>query len=318
MKKYLLLLVLPFLVSVSPPVTPTFPDIVSFGTPDEVQAAVRAGADVHARNALGQTPLFLAAWRNADPGVISALLDAGARVNEGSNKRSTPLMIASGYNANPAVIEELVAAGARLEDRNEDGWTALHYAALFSSNPRVIAALAQAGADLSAMDKHGLTAVMLAAQMNANPGAMAALLAAGARTDDPGATGCTPVLLASSSNANPQVVSLLLKAGAEANVRDTRQGWGIIIGGLAYSHPEITRPEERLFAMARSGALAGGLTPLMWAALFTTSPAVIDLLLDAGADRDARTTGGATARDCAALNPRLQGTPELAALSGAR
>ena len=83
------------------------------GSPSEVQAAIKAGADVNAREENGWTPLHLAAGNNGNPKVIIALLKAGANVNA----------------------------------RTESGWTSLHLAALNTPSPEVITALLKAGAD---------------------------------------------------------------------------------------------------------------------------------------------------------------------------
>ena len=89
-------------------------------TPQEIEAAIEAGADVNARTG-GWTPLHLAAAAGT-PENIAALLEAGADVN------------------------------ARLED----GWTPLHIAAALGT-PENIAALLEAGADGTAEDDQGET-----------------------------------------------------------------------------------------------------------------------------------------------------------------
>src|ERR1700722_1241734 len=63
------------------PSATVFLDVCKSGTPEQVTAAINAGADVNAKDPKGQTPLFEAAKMNPNPGVIAALIKAGADVN---------------------------------------------------------------------------------------------------------------------------------------------------------------------------------------------------------------------------------------------
>ena len=53
-------------------------DVASNGTPEEIQSALRAGAEINDRNEDGMSPLMFAAGTNQNPEVISALLYAEA------------------------------------------------------------------------------------------------------------------------------------------------------------------------------------------------------------------------------------------------
>ena len=71
-------------------------ELVKTGTPQEIQAAIKSGASVNARDNDGVTPLMHAAAWNINPQVISTLLKAGADPNERDKYRTTPLMLAAG------------------------------------------------------------------------------------------------------------------------------------------------------------------------------------------------------------------------------
>ena len=58
-----------------------FIDLCKGGTPKEIEAAIKAGADVNAKASDGKTPLNLAAKKNG-PEVLSLLLEAGASVSK--------------------------------------------------------------------------------------------------------------------------------------------------------------------------------------------------------------------------------------------
>jgi ankyrin repeat protein len=126
-----------------------FFDICLMGTAAEVEAAIRAGADVNEYDRHGWTPLMRAARYNGNPGVIAALIEAGADLN------------------------------ARDYDK---GWRPLHYAAYGNANPEVIAALVEAGADFRVKDAMGLTPLTWAVRHNKNP-EISALLRKGVSGD---------------------------------------------------------------------------------------------------------------------------------------
>ena len=60
--------------------TKDFFELVTAGTPQDVQAAISKGADVNAQDKDGKTPLISAAQTNKNPEVITTLLKAGADI----------------------------------------------------------------------------------------------------------------------------------------------------------------------------------------------------------------------------------------------
>jgi hypothetical protein len=130
------------------------------GTPEQIQAAINAGAKIDDRDNDGETPLMYAAWFNENPEVIKLLLDAGARIDDKDVIGRTPLMHAAMYNKNPDVIQLLLDAGAMIDDTDDVfGETPLMYAAAGNENPEVITTLLNAGADPTIKSKEGKTAL---------------------------------------------------------------------------------------------------------------------------------------------------------------
>jgi ankyrin repeat protein len=122
--------VLSILVAVSSAYAQTtdFFGLVKNGTPGEVQAAIRQGADVNDTDKDGWTPLMFASEYNQDPEVIAVLLRAGADVNAQNLVDMTPLMWAAWANPNPEVVISLLEAGADAKAVDLLGETAIDYA----------------------------------------------------------------------------------------------------------------------------------------------------------------------------------------------
>jgi hypothetical protein len=87
-----------------------------------VKYLIAAGANVNARDAAGQTPLFLI--DHASPAKIKALLAAGANPNARDANGMTPLFM---YPDSPDIIRALIRAGANPNLKNNRGDTALRF-----------------------------------------------------------------------------------------------------------------------------------------------------------------------------------------------
>ena len=102
-----------------------FIKLCKLGSVAQVQATIQAGANIHARDISGFTPLHMAA--------------RGHRVPES-------------HQRNIEVVKLLLKAGANVNARNTSGLTPLHEAAMWTSAPEVIKILLDAGADPKAKD----------------------------------------------------------------------------------------------------------------------------------------------------------------------
>src|ERR1039458_6110757 len=106
--------------------TAGFFDLVQNGSPADVQAAIAKGADVHAKDDNGATPLLLAAQANGNPEVIKVLAKAGADLNAKDSNGCTALVgNLENPKPNPSVILALVAAGADTNASDNNGYTPL-------------------------------------------------------------------------------------------------------------------------------------------------------------------------------------------------
>ena len=151
------------------------------------------GASVDAPNKDGDTPLIIAAGIPS-PGVVDALLKAGARVDARNIRGVTPLMHAASSNPNLEVLDLLIRAGARVNSRNYYYVTPLIYAVTSNQNPHVIERLLRAGADPETRDYDGLTALDYAMTSKSLGGTSAYRADGGVRGANPPRPPTSPLL----------------------------------------------------------------------------------------------------------------------------
>eukprot|EP00562_Extubocellulus_spinifer_P004889 CAMPEP_0178535442 /NCGR_PEP_ID=MMETSP0696-20121128/35547_1 /TAXON_ID=265572 /ORGANISM="Extubocellulus spinifer, Strain CCMP396" /LENGTH=149 /DNA_ID=CAMNT_0020167581 /DNA_START=406 /DNA_END=856 /DNA_ORIENTATION=- len=96
------------------------------GRVDDVRSLLRRGANIHAVDKWGETPLHKASIKGHDE-VAKMLLDAGANVNAANNDGATPLHAASA-NGHDKVARVLLDEGADINATNEKGETPLDLA----------------------------------------------------------------------------------------------------------------------------------------------------------------------------------------------
>ena len=124
-----------------------------------VRQALEKGLDPNSRSEQGQHALYLAI-RDDSPGVLELLWTwPGIDLNTRNALGETPLMMAALKGRIP-VMKKLLSLGVSV---NQDGWTPLHYAASGSSSDAV-ALLLEQGAHVDARSPNGSTPLMLAAR----------------------------------------------------------------------------------------------------------------------------------------------------------
>lgn len=201
----------------------------------------------------------------------SDLLSAGADPNavyEGDNNlfQKTPaLLLASIWNQSEELLNMLISSGADIEARDPDGETAL-FAVARNSIDRLGQYFIKAGANVNVRDNHGMTPLMEAAS-NDDDALVNLFISNGADIDAVDSAGCSALTFAccyrSFGPSKHDAFYALLRAGANPN------GCGTV---------EDKLPANR---------------PLDEAARY--NPELIEPLLEAGADINAKHGAGLTA-----------------------
>ena len=190
---------------------------------DEIEAALKAGADPNIRDEEGRTALLLAApqnlW-NKEKETVAALKKAGAKIDQGDKSGLTPLMSAA-WNGRTDMTRALIAAGAKVDAKDKDGWTPLMYTAIageWSDTDELL----KAKAGLEHVDSDGFTALGIA--LNQGRSAVAERLAkAGAKFVPVTKTGTKPIVL-TAYGRDLGCVRLALENNPDLAARDA-DGW---------------------------------------------------------------------------------------------
>lgn len=142
----------------------------------EVSALLlQRGAQIHAKDTFGQTPLHIAAYVGNAP-LVGLLLKKGAHTGSADKNDRNPLHLAAWGN-HLKVVEMLLAAGASADHRDSAGFTPLHLAVTKREDTsNTVRALISHGADVNARERAGETPLFYAR----NIGTVKTLIASGA------------------------------------------------------------------------------------------------------------------------------------------
>lgn len=258
------------------------------GRVEQALQLIDDGANVHAPppwDERDQRSLAALAAVLPDLRLLRALIARGIDLNQ-AHAGMTPLLAATrdSWHGRPDAVMTLLANGADPRAVDHDGNTALHHAAR-SSDPGVAALLRDAAAEVDAINFEGLSPLGVACAAG-NWRLAKFLMERGAK---PEPAGGQPALLAAAGTEedDPAGVQLLLKHKAKVDARDA-QGRGALHEAAFAGHVAIV--ETLLAAGADPAAADRlGRTPLLEAARGGRLPVVERLLaqLPRGGDADA-------------------------------
>ncbi len=256
-----------------------------------VKLLLEGGAEVDGRDSNGRTPLALSAGHSYKPDIVALLLDHGAEVNAPDRNGVTPLMLAVHERGFPEIVKFLIEKGAQVDARSNNGSTPLHRAAQASISNRYLFRLfclpsihPDNDRDIEEVRQRPLEMIQL-------------LLENGAQVDARDEDGNTPLIVAAKGTDRPEIIQLLIEKGAKVNARNN-DGWTPLMVAARGAGSEGN-------ILGATGALLGG--------------DIIELLLDKGANPQAKDASGMKAIDHARHNKALKDTPalkKLAELSG--
>lgn len=287
-----------------------------------MKRALRAGAQVNAKDQTGATPLMRASvygnvesmklliGKGADPNIpnnfgatalmwsagsidkVRLLLSAKADVNAKSNSGRTPLAVAAAYAGNVETVKLLLARGADVKAGNQVLGGAV-YSAANAGDEAILRVLLAAGGNPNDRNGIGISALIAACQFGRiEP--VQVLLDAGADVNHQ--TGRRPLakvglqelgeltaLLVAAPTGNPRLVKLLLDRGADIKAKDMR-GMTPLMMATASEHQDQETVRLLLAAGADPHVTSNdGQTPVIWARKWG-SAGVIGLIAQAGGE----------------------------------
>ena len=228
-----------------------FHDAVDAGCNKETLTAImNHGANIHAANKKGVTPL-MAAVSKGNVDAIKVLLNARAdrkdcdtclhrAIRSRCSKEILQILISHGADVNATnehgvaalrltyqtgnedAINELLRAGADPNLVDEAGETCLHTAIRSKCSRKHLKALITHGADVNATNKNSETAIQLAYQME-HEHAIYELLKAGADPNSVNEAGETCLHTAIRSKCSPNHLEALITHGADVNATNKRR-----------------------------------------------------------------------------------------------
>jgi ankyrin repeat protein len=133
-----------------------FVESVAIDRSDEVAAMLARGMDPNTVDPNGEPMLVVASRAGFEP-TVDALLRAGAKVDAKNGFGDTAIMVAA-LGGHAALVKKLYSRGAEI---NPTGWTPLAYAAT-NGKTEVVRYLVEIGAKPNALSANGTTALMMA------------------------------------------------------------------------------------------------------------------------------------------------------------
>lgn len=235
--------------------------------------------DLESKDRDGQTPLVWAA-RNGYLPVVRRLFDEGANMDSNSEDSLTPLSWSSA-NGHEMVVKFLLDKGADKE-YSSGGQTPLLWAT-DNGHTAVVEDLLERGVILDAIDEFGQTPLIMAAIKGYL--AISKLLLVNGASPDLTTDGIPPIIWAA-GNGQKDLVELLLAHGVSIECRDEDWGHTPLARAANQGNKAIVQFLLEKGADIESKG-DNGLTPLLWAA-WEGHEAVIRVLLDHNANIKAK------------------------------
>jgi quinoprotein dehydrogenase-associated probable ABC transporter substrate-binding protein len=217
--------------------------------------------------------------------------------------------------------------GADVNKQDSQGYTPLTNAAR-QRQDQTAKLLIDLKADPNLADGNNMTPLVTAVMRDSVP-TIKVLLDAGAKVEEPGPQGFRPLALAI-GESKYESAKTLMDAGADVNVPSGSEALTPLMIAAAQSSPAegsrflpgSTRPIDIAKGLVDHNAdvnakTSNGMTALMIAAAHNNPP-MIGLLMESGADHDAKNNQGQTASDVAQINGNLEAAQAIKVLAAAK
>ena len=240
---------------------------------------------------------------NSDQAILSAALDQGGDLNQPCllyGEQWLPLNYL--LSTDEALAQRLIDQGVDVNAQDGMGSTPLHYV---GASPTLAQTLLLHGANVNARNQNGITPLHNVFGEK-NMAVMALLIEAGAEVNAQNNEQLTPLHLAYNTGS-PEIADLLIRHGADVNARTNLNYTPLHYAVSANSGVGVA---ERLLQAGADLTLQNDAGAVIHTPYF--DPAVLQLLLDYGADVNLANAAGHTPLHVHRFNPELIG-PLLAA-----
>ncbi|MFG0244912.1 MAG: ankyrin repeat domain-containing protein [Phycisphaerales bacterium JB052] len=269
-------------------------------------------ADLNRLDDRGHSAVSHAAMHNHHHRIWELLAEHGADLTKTYTKDElTPLHLAARENM-AEVAGAIIRAGAEVDALDASGMTPLMWALLQNKDPLMPRYLLQGGADATLVSDLGATMTHAAAYGGQNADVIKRIIDAGAAPDAPMPNNptVTPARLYAQHGDDPAVWALLSEHGADLNRRGEYEPPTLMVAidrGVSVEYAEAMIDAgcdvNALWVVANGSAL------LM--ACRGSSPEMISMLLDHGADATLVSAENKGVLEYAALNPKLKDHPVM-------
>jgi ankyrin repeat protein len=262
--------------------SPLFHAIREFHLP-LIGLLIKGGADINHLNNLGQTPIFAAVEENFLE-AVELLLESGVTLMVKDSGGNTPMhFLVSKKEVNYLVGDLLLEGGLSLDSKNNKNMTPLHRGAE-SGSLSGCTFLLERGAKIDPVDNNGFTPLFYSI-MNGSTKLVTYLLEQGSginKRDIRGNTVLHAAVLQAKDQNKGDLINLLLDWGgdifAKNKIGDTPLSLAMEVGPVTLDY--ILR-EDTVNSINNEGN-----TPLHYALMSKSDPAIIEILLSEGADKD--------------------------------
>lgn len=193
-------------------------EAVRWGKVQTASALISAGANVDARDNLGNTPILLTMPNGVQNDLYQLLIRSRANVNQKDMFGDCVLHKATMNRTSTEILALLIDSGAQVNERNKQGVTPLALA-IDNGVTEHIDFYAKHGADIYAEDMNGLTPISRAMKTDSFEILKSLISSKNVNTKDSG--GNTPLHLAINENCSNEFLEYLIGEGADSNARNS-------------------------------------------------------------------------------------------------